>query len=92
MRWVALLVVLAGCQAGGSVRGIQLTGSATPVVEAVGGSATLEITACPTAQGIAQIQQLLSVLSASSVVVAAQGEGSARLVVDLCPGGMHGPI
>jgi hypothetical protein len=57
-------------------------------VQAIGGAASLEITACPSPQGIAQIQQLLSVLSAASVIVSARAEGSARLVINLCPQGV----
>jgi len=66
----------------------------SPAVQAIGGSAELQIIACPTPAGIAQIRELFTVLSAASVIVSAREAGSAKLLLDLCPGGMppRGPL
>jgi hypothetical protein len=81
-------VLLSGCTGGIANRAIN---QATPIVYAdSGGSAELEVKACPAPENamITQrsINQLLLTLQVAGVLVAAQ-EGNAKLIIDLCAGG-----
>jgi hypothetical protein len=83
MRWVWLLLLLTGCQAGG---GQSLIQGQTPVVKSTGGgSSTLEITACAGPGGVEQVNQLLHMLSNAGLIVIGQNDGSARLAINICP-------
>lgn len=85
-----LLVLLSGCTSSLTHVGTRVIGQQTPIVSAYdGGSAELQILACPRTENAALVQQsidkLLLTLQTAGLLVSAQS-GNAKLIIDLCAG------
>jgi hypothetical protein len=84
--WLLLILILTGCQTASPSAITSGISSLRPIVQAEhGASATLDLTACPSHEGINQLQSLITMLNTAGLLVEAHDGGSAKLSIDICP-------